>query len=111
MGEVVSLLRYRYVPNTGAILKSAILNLSQFFKMERGRVIYQITSAFSAKLIPVNIFEVAFMVQKLQHILLRYLKMASTTEERIEVILMSGERSFRVIAAYFNKRHEERLPI
>ena len=39
--------------------------------MERGRVIYQLTSAFSAKFIPVNIFEVAVMVQKLQHILLQ----------------------------------------
>ena len=37
--------------------------------------------------------------------------MALTTEERIEVILMSGERSFRVIAADFNNRHPERLPI
>ena len=37
--------------------------------------------------------------------------MAVITEERIEVILMSGERSFRVIAADFNKRHPERLPI
>ena len=52
------------VPNMGAIL-----NLSQFFKWKGGRVIYQITSAFSAKFIPVNRFEVAIMVQKLQHIL------------------------------------------
>ena len=37
--------------------------------------------------------------------------MALTTEEGIEVILMSGERSFRVIAADFNNRHPERLPI
>ena len=37
--------------------------------------------------------------------------MALNTEERIEDILMSGERSFRVIAAYFNNRHSERLPI
>ena len=37
--------------------------------------------------------------------------MASTTEERIEVILMFGERSFRVIAADFNNRHPERLPV
>ena len=37
--------------------------------------------------------------------------MALTTEERIEVILMSGERSFRVIAADFNNRHPERPPI
>ena len=37
--------------------------------------------------------------------------MALTTEERIDVILRSGERSFRVIAAYFNNRHPERLPI
>ena len=37
--------------------------------------------------------------------------MALTTEERIEVILMSGERSFRVVAADFNNRHPERLPI
>ena len=37
--------------------------------------------------------------------------MALTTEERIEVILMSGERSFHVIAADFNNRHPERLPI
>ena len=32
-------------------------------------------------------------------------------EERIEAILMSGERSFRVIAADFNNQHPERLPI
>ena len=37
--------------------------------------------------------------------------MALTTEERIEVMLISGERSFRVIAAEFNNRHPERLPI
>ena len=37
--------------------------------------------------------------------------MASTTEEGIEVILMSGKQSFRVIAADFNNRHPERLPI
>ena len=30
-----------------------------------------------------------------------------TPEERIEVLLMSGERSFRVIAADFNNRHPE----
>ena len=36
--------------------------------------------------------------------------MILTTEERIEVILMSAERSFRVIAADFNSRHPERLP-
>ena len=32
-------------------------------------------------------------------------------EERIEVILMSGEQSFRVTAADFNNRHPERLKI
>ena len=37
--------------------------------------------------------------------------MAFTTEERLEVILMSGELSFRVIAADFNNRHPERLAI
>ena len=37
--------------------------------------------------------------------------MSLTTEERIEAILMSGEPSFRVIAADFNNRHPERLPI
>ena len=37
--------------------------------------------------------------------------MALTTEERIEVLLMSGERSLRVIVADFNNRHLERLPI
>ena len=37
--------------------------------------------------------------------------MALTTEERIDVILISGERSFRVIAADFNNRHPERLLI
>ena len=37
--------------------------------------------------------------------------MALTMEERIEVILMSGERSFRVIATDYNNRHPERLPI
>ena len=67
MGEAVYLLRY--VLNMGAILKSATLNLSQFFKMEWGHVMYHITSEFSAKFIPVNRFEVAVMVQKLQHIL------------------------------------------
>ena len=55
----------------GAILKSAILNRSQFFKWKGGRLIYQITSAFSAKVIPVNKFEAAVMIQKLQHILLQ----------------------------------------
>ena len=55
----------------GAILKSAILNLSNFFKWKGSRGIYQITSAFSVKFIPVNKFEVAVMVQKLQHILLQ----------------------------------------
>ena len=65
MGELVDLLQY--VPNIGAIL-----NLSQFFKSKGGHVIYQITSAaFSAKLIHVNGFEVAIMVQKLQHIFLQ----------------------------------------
>ena len=64
MGKVIYLLRY--LPNMGAILSP-----SQFFKWKGGRVIYQITSAFSAKFIPVNIFEVAVMVQKLQHILLQ----------------------------------------
>ena len=59
----------RYVPNMGAILKLAILNLSQFFKWKGGRVIYQITSAFFAKFIPVNRFEVAVMVRS-YHILL-----------------------------------------
>ena len=34
-------------------------------------MIYQITSAFYATFIPVNIFEVAVMIQKLQHILLQ----------------------------------------
>ena len=34
-------------------------------------MIYQITSAFSAKFITVNRFEVAVMVQKLQNILLQ----------------------------------------
>ena len=53
----------RYVPNMSAILKSAILNLSKFFLNGKvGRVIYQIISAFSAKFIPVNRFEVAVMV-------------------------------------------------
>ena len=37
--------------------------------------------------------------------------MALTTEERIEVILISGEPSVRVVAADFNNRHPERLPI
>ena len=37
--------------------------------------------------------------------------MALTTEEKTEVILMSGERNFRVIAADFNNRHPEKLPI
>ena len=34
-------------------------------------MIYRITSAFSAKLIHVNRFEVAVMVEKLQHIFLQ----------------------------------------
>ena len=34
-------------------------------------MIYQITSEFSAKLIPVNRFEVAVVVRKLQHSLLQ----------------------------------------
>ena len=34
-------------------------------------MIYQITSEFPAKFIPVNRFELAVMVQKLQHILLQ----------------------------------------
>ena len=33
--------------------------------------------------------------------------MALTTEERIEFILMSGEKSFRVIAADLNNGHPE----
>ena len=37
--------------------------------------------------------------------------MALTTEERIEVTLMFGKRSFHVIAADFYNRHPERLPI
>ena len=37
--------------------------------------------------------------------------MALTTEERIDVILMSGEQSCRVIAVDFNNRHPERHPI
>ena len=37
--------------------------------------------------------------------------MALTTEERIGVILMSGEQSFWVIAADFNDQHPERLTI
>ena len=37
--------------------------------------------------------------------------MALTTEEILEVLLMSGERSFCVIAADLNNRHPERLPI
>ena len=37
--------------------------------------------------------------------------MTLTMEKRNEVILMSGERSFRVIAADFNNRHPGRLPI
>ena len=69
MDEVVYLLRY--VPNMGAILKSAILYLNHFFKWKGGRVIYKITSAFSATFIRVHRFEVAVMVQKLQHILLQ----------------------------------------
>ena len=69
------------------------------------------TSEFSAKFIPVNTFEVAVMVQKLQNILLQVTEYGFGTEERIEVILKSGERSFRVIAAEFNNRHLERLPI
>ena len=36
--------------------------------------------------------------------------MALTTEERLEVILISGERSFSVVAADFNNRDPERLP-
>ena len=34
-------------------------------------MIYHITREFSAKFIPINVFEVAVMVQKLQHILLQ----------------------------------------
>ncbi|KAG2461842.1 LRAD1 protein, partial [Polypterus senegalus] len=34
-----------------------------------------------------------------------------TREERIEIVLMSGERSNRVIAADFNARHPTRPPI
>ena len=37
--------------------------------------------------------------------------MALTMEERTEVILMSGERSFCVIATDFNNWHPEKLPI
>ena len=62
-------------------------------------MIYQITSKFSAKFIPVNRFEVAVMVQKLQHILLQVTENGfEHGGENIEVILMSAERSFRVIA-------------
>ena len=55
----------------GAILKSAILNLSIFFKLEGSHVIYHMISTFSVKFIPVNRFEIAVTVQKLQHILLQ----------------------------------------
>ncbi|XP_039463695.1 X-linked retinitis pigmentosa GTPase regulator-interacting protein 1-like [Oreochromis aureus] len=34
-----------------------------------------------------------------------------TRKEKIEILLMSGERSSRVIAADFNQRHPERPPI
>ena len=64
MGELVDLLQY--VPSIGAIL-----NLSQFSKSKGFRVIYQMTSAFSGKFIPVNRFEVAIIVQTLQDILLQ----------------------------------------
>ena len=55
----------------GLHLEIGHLESVSFFKWKGGLVIYQITSAFSAKLIPVNRFEVAVMVQKLQHILLQ----------------------------------------
>ena len=64
----------RHVPDMCAILKSAILSLTMFLKWKGGSVIYQITSEFSAKFIPVNRFEVSVMVQKLQHILLQVTK-------------------------------------
>ena len=49
-----------------------VQNMSvNFFKWKGGRVKYEITSAFSANFIPVNRFEIAVMVQKLQHILLQ----------------------------------------
>ena len=37
--------------------------------------------------------------------------MALTSEETIDVILMSGKQSYCVITADFNNRHPERLPI
>ena len=52
-------------------LKIGHLESDNFFKWKGGREIYQITSPFSAKFIPVNGFEVAVMVQKLPHILLQ----------------------------------------
>ena len=52
------------------------------------------------------------MVQKLQHILLQVTEDGIHHEgENCEGILMSGELSFRVIAADFNYRHKETLPI
>ena len=67
-----------YVPNMGAIL-----NVSQFFRWKGGRVIYQITSAFSAKFISVNRFEVGVTFRKLQHILLQVTEELGNMNEKI----------------------------
>ena len=61
----------RYVPNMGRHLEIGHLESVNFVKRKGSHVIYQITSAFSAKFIPVNRFEVSVMVQKLQNILLQ----------------------------------------
>ena len=105
MGEVVYLLRY--VPNMGAILNLSLF----FFKWKGGRVIYQITLAFSAKFIPVNRFEVAVMVQKLQHILLQVTEGGFDHRGENWSHFDIWRRSFRVITADFNNRHPQRLPI
>ena len=59
-----------YVPNMGAILKSAILTLSNFFN-GKGSCDISYNIRIFYQFIPVNRFEVAVMVQKLQHILLQ----------------------------------------
>ena len=94
MGEVVYL--SQYVPNMGAILKLAILNLSQFFYMERGSCdISNNISIFCQVHSCKQIRSSSYGSKVSTHL---------NMEERIEVILMSGKRSFRVMAADFSRK-------
>ena len=103
MGEVVYLLWY--IPNMGAIL-----NLSNFCLMERGS--YDISNNIGIFCLVHSCKQIrssSYGSKVTTHFVGGNQKMALTTEERIEIILMSVERSFRVITADFNNRHPERV--